>query len=161
MRVVLNGSRRQFWASGRTCSRAPQLLAGATCRPPYGSVAEGAAGVCRPAAESTHTRHLQNKSVLINWDSRHPSLWREPSNALPALSSSTALGSLKLKDPDEQTGVEILKKALLEPIRVIAENSGFEGAVILEKVTTSKEENYGFDAQSDKYGNMITMWLSQ
>ena len=90
MRVVLNGSRRQFWASGRTCSRAPQLLAGATCRPPYGSVAEGAPGVCRPAAESTHTRHLQHKSVLINWDSRHPSLWREPSTAFPALSSSAA-----------------------------------------------------------------------
>ena len=75
------------------------------------------------------------------------------------IKASTALGSLKLKDADEQTGVEILKKALLEPIRVIADNSGFEGAVILEKVTTSKEENYGFDAQSDKYGNMITMGI--
>ena len=46
---------------------------------------------------------------------------------------------------------------MLEPVRVIAENSGFEGAVILEKISTSKQENYGFDAQSDKYGNMITM----
>jgi len=82
-----------------------------------------------------------------------------PGGGTVLIKASTALGSLKLKDSDEQTGVEILKKALLEPIRVIAENSGFEGAVILEKVTTNKEENYGFDAQSDKYGNMITMGI--
>ena len=63
------------------------------------------------------------------------------------------------EDPDENTGVEILKKALLEPIRVISENSGFEGAVILEKVSTSKKANYGFDAQSGKYGDMITMGI--
>ena len=69
------------------------------------------------------------------------------------------VGKFKLKDPDENTGVEIIKKALLEPVRVIAENSGFEGAVILEKISTSKQENYGFDAQSDKYGNMITMGI--
>ena len=82
-----------------------------------------------------------------------------PGGGTVLIKASTALGKLKLNDPDENTGVEIIKKALLEPVRVIAENSGFEGAVILEKISTSKQENYGFDAQSDKYGNMITMGI--
>ena len=82
-----------------------------------------------------------------------------PGGGTVLIKASTALSKLKLNDPDENTGVEIIKKALLEPVRVIAENSGFEGAVILEKISTSKQENYGFDAQSDKYGNMITMGI--
>ena len=82
-----------------------------------------------------------------------------PGGGTVLIKSSDALGSLTLEDPDENTGVEILKKALLEPIRVISENSGFEGAVILEKVSTSKKANYGFDAQSGKYGDMITMGI--
>ncbi|NCG34971.1 MAG: chaperonin GroEL [Dehalococcoidales bacterium] len=82
-----------------------------------------------------------------------------PGGGTVLIKSSSALSSVKLEDPDEQTGVEILKKALLEPIRVIAENSGFEGAVILEKVSTSKKSNYGFDAQTGEYGDMITMGI--
>ena len=82
-----------------------------------------------------------------------------PGGGTVLIKSSDELGSLTLEDPDENTGVEILKKALLEPIRVISENSGFEGAVILEKVSTSKKANYGFDAQSGKYGDMITMGI--
>tara|TARA_B110000438_G_scaffold123718_1_gene120621 strand:+ start:244 stop:1887 length:1644 start_codon:yes stop_codon:yes gene_type:complete len=82
-----------------------------------------------------------------------------PGGGTVLIKSSSALASVKLEDPDEQTGIEILKKALLEPIRVIAENSGFEGAVILEKVSTSKKSNYGFDAQTGEYGDMITMGI--
>ncbi|MCH2672908.1 MAG: chaperonin GroEL [Dehalococcoidia bacterium] len=82
-----------------------------------------------------------------------------PGGGTVLIKSSDALQSLTLEDPDENTGVEILKKALLEPIRVISENSGFEGAVILEKVSTSKKANYGFDAQSGKYGDMISMGI--
>ena len=47
----------------------------------------------------------------------------------------------------------------MEPIRVIAENSGYEGAVILEKVASSKVQNFGFDAQAGKYGDMISMGI--
>jgi len=82
-----------------------------------------------------------------------------PGGGTVLIKSSSALNSVKLEDSDEQTGVEILKKALLEPIRVIAENSGFEGAVILEKVSTSKTPNFGFDAQTGEYGDMITMGI--
>ena len=82
-----------------------------------------------------------------------------PGGGTVLIKSSAALETFKLKAADETVGVEILKKALLEPIRVIAENSGYEGAVILEKVASSKVKNFGFDAQAGKYGDMITMGI--
>ena len=61
----------------------------------------------------------------------------------------------KVKLPaDEQTGVDILRRALDVPIRIIADNSGAEGAVVLDNVG-SKKGNYGYDALADKYGDMI------
>ena len=82
-----------------------------------------------------------------------------PGGGTVLIKSSSALETFKLKSADETVGVEILKKALLEPIRVIAENSGYEGAVILEKVASSKVQNFGFDAQAGKYGDMISMGI--
>ena len=82
-----------------------------------------------------------------------------PGGGTVLIKSSSALETFKLKAADEHVGVEILKKALLEPIRVIAENSGYEGAVILEKVASSKVQNFGFDAQAGKYGDMISMGI--
>ena len=82
-----------------------------------------------------------------------------PGGGTVLIKSSAALETFKLKAADETVGVDILKKALLEPIRVIAENSGYEGAVILEKVASSKVKNFGFDAQAGKYGDMITMGI--
>jgi chaperonin GroEL len=82
-----------------------------------------------------------------------------PGGGTVLIKSSAALETFKLKAADETVGVEILKKALLEPIRVIAENSGYEGAVILEKVASSKVQNFGFDAQAGKYGDMISMGI--
>ena len=73
--------------------------------------------------------------------------------------AADALKKLKANNADEQTGVEILGKSLLAPIRVIAANSGFEGAVILEKVLGNKSKNYGFDAALGKYGDMVEMGI--
>ena len=56
---------------------------------------------------------------------------------------------------DEQTGVNILKRALEKPIKVIAKNSGVEGAVILDKIKGGKEADYGFDAEKNKFGSML------
>ena len=52
-------------------------------------------------------------------------------------------------------GVQIISKALEEPLRLIAENGGKEGQVIVENVRTSKEANYGYDAAEDTYGDML------
>jgi chaperonin GroEL len=56
---------------------------------------------------------------------------------------------------DEAVGANIVKRALEEPIRQITFNAGHEGAIIVEKVKTSKEENYGFNAETEKYEDLV------
>ena len=56
---------------------------------------------------------------------------------------------------DERMGVQIIAKALEEPLRLIAENGGKEGQVIVENVRSNKDANYGYDADADTYGDMI------
>jgi chaperonin GroEL len=65
-----------------------------------------------------------------------------------------ALEKLKLHD-DEATGVNIVKRALEEPIRQIAQNAGHEGAVIVGRVRESKDQNFGFNAETGEFGDMI------
>ncbi len=64
------------------------------------------------------------------------------------------LDKLKVKDPDEQVGVNIVKRALEEPLRQIANNSGVEGSVIVEKVKTSTK-NIGYNATTDKLEDLV------
>ena len=71
-------------------------------------------------------------------------------NVIPAV---TAL--LNEVEGDEKTGVQIVAKALEEPIRQIAANAGLDGSVILEKVRTSGKNGYGFDAYKEEYCDMI------
>ena len=56
---------------------------------------------------------------------------------------------------DEKTGVALVAKALDAPIKQIAENAGLEGAVILDKVKSSADVNFGFNAATEEFGNMI------
>src|SRR5213082_276238 len=67
---------------------------------------------------------------------------------LPALEKLKAEG-------DEQIGINIVKRAITEPLRQIVENAGEEGAVILGKVLESKESNYGFNAFSNEYEDLV------
>jgi len=64
------------------------------------------------------------------------------------------LEKLKLHD-DEAIGVNIVKRALEEPMRQIAQNAGHEGAVVVGRVRDSKEDNFGFDAESGEYGDLV------
>jgi len=70
-----------------------------------------------------------------------------------------ALGAIeKIKaEGDELVGVGIVKRALEEPARQIAHNAGFEGAVVIGKIRDSKDEHYGFNADSGEYGDMVKM----
>ncbi len=56
---------------------------------------------------------------------------------------------------DEKTGAKIVLRALEEPVRQIAKNAGLEGSVIIDKIITKGEINYGFDAQNETYGDML------
>ena len=58
-------------------------------------------------------------------------------------------------DADEQIGVRIIRRALEEPLRQIAQNAGKEGAVIVEKVLASNEESYGFNAATEKFEDLV------
>jgi chaperonin GroEL len=58
-------------------------------------------------------------------------------------------------DPDEQVGVSIVRRALEEPLRQIVQNAGKEGAVIVEKVRASKEPNYGYNAATETFEDLV------
>jgi len=66
----------------------------------------------------------------------------------------SALDRLKVEG-DEQIGVNIVKRALVEPLRQIAENSGEEGAIVLGKVNDSKDNNYGYNALTGDYEDLV------
>ena len=66
----------------------------------------------------------------------------------------SALDKLKVEG-DEQIGVNIVKRALVEPLRQIAENSGEEGAIVLGKVNDSKDNNFGYNALTGEYEDLV------
>ncbi|MEN6465567.1 MAG: chaperonin GroEL [Syntrophaceae bacterium] len=76
-----------------------------------------------------------------------------PGGGVAYIRTLPALDKLKL-DGDQQIGVAIIKKALEEPIKMIAFNAGYEGSIIVEKVK-DKKGAFGFNAQTDKYEDLI------
>ncbi len=58
-------------------------------------------------------------------------------------------------DPDEQIGVNIVRRALEEPLRQIVQNAGKEGAVVVERIRSEKNENLGFNAQTEQYEDLV------
>ncbi len=77
-----------------------------------------------------------------------------PGGGVALLRASKALDNLKLSG-DEATGVDIVRRALEEPLRQIVQNAGIEGSIVLEKVRNSTDTAYGFDAESNTYVDMV------
>src|ERR1700730_13684321 len=77
-----------------------------------------------------------------------------PGGGVALLRCIPALEKLKLQG-DEAIGVNIVKRALEEPMRKIVQNAGQEGGIIVGRVRDSKEENYGFNAETGEFGDMI------
>jgi chaperonin GroEL len=77
-----------------------------------------------------------------------------PGGGVALLRTLKALDELKLT-ADEKIGADIMKRALEEPIRQIVANAGLEGSVIVDKVKTDKNKNFGFDANAEEYVDMI------
>ncbi|MCI0620680.1 MAG: chaperonin GroEL [Acidobacteria bacterium] len=77
-----------------------------------------------------------------------------PGGGVTFIRALSALEKLKLDD-DEQIGVNIVRRALEEPLRQIAQNAGVEGAVVLSRVRAEKGENYGYNAETDTYGDLV------
>ncbi|MCA0249453.1 MAG: chaperonin GroEL, partial [Proteobacteria bacterium] len=66
-----------------------------------------------------------------------------------------ALDKIRAGNDDQKVGVEIVRRALQAPVRQIAENAGFDGAVVAGKMLDQKDANFGFDAQKGDYTDMI------
>src|SRR5439155_22879396 len=78
-----------------------------------------------------------------------------PGGGVAFVRAQKALKNLKLSEADEQIGVDIIRRALEEPMRMIVQNAGAEGSIVVEKVRTSKETNYGYNALTDQYEDLV------
>ncbi len=78
-----------------------------------------------------------------------------PGGGVALLRAQGVLDKLILEREDEQIGVQILRRALEHPIRQIATNAGVEGSIVVEKVRSSKKPNFGYNAQTDVYEDMV------
>jgi chaperonin GroEL len=78
-----------------------------------------------------------------------------PGGGVALIRAQVALKSFKTGDADEQVGVEIVRRAIEEPIRMIVQNAGGEGSIVVEKVRESKDNNFGYNALTDKYENLV------
>jgi chaperonin GroEL len=77
-----------------------------------------------------------------------------PGGGVALIRAAKALENLKLEGEDEQIGVDIIRKALFEPARLIAQNAGLEGAVIVERLTKEKK-NWGFNAETMEFEDLL------
>jgi chaperonin GroEL len=78
-----------------------------------------------------------------------------PGGGVAFIRAQKALKALKLPDTEEQIGVGIISKAIEEPIRMIVQNAGGEGSIVVEKVRQSKDANYGYNALTDTYEDLV------
>ncbi len=78
-----------------------------------------------------------------------------PGGGVALLWCQKPLDKLRGADDDEKTGIQIVRRALEEPIRIIVENAGAEGAIVVGKVKESAKLTYGYNAQTDEYEDLV------
>ncbi len=78
-----------------------------------------------------------------------------PGGGTALLYSVRALEGLEGDNADQKVGIEIVRRALQAPARQIAENSGVDGAVVAGKLLDQNDNDFGFNAQSEKYENLV------
>ena len=79
-----------------------------------------------------------------------------PGGGIALLRAIKAIEKVKVANDDQKTGVEIVRKALSWPARQIALNAGEDGSVVVGKILDRDQYNFGFDAQSGEYGNLVS-----
>ncbi len=78
-----------------------------------------------------------------------------PGGGVALLYCQKALDKAKGTDDDEKIGIDIVRRSLEEPIRMIAQNAGAEGAIVVGKVKESKDKNFGYNAQTDAFEDLV------
>jgi chaperonin GroEL len=79
-----------------------------------------------------------------------------PGGGVALLRAKAAVGKLKDDNADVQAGINIVLRALEQPMRQIVENAGVEGSIVIGKITENNSETYGFDAQTEQYVDMLS-----
>jgi len=79
-----------------------------------------------------------------------------PGGGVALLRAQSSLKGLKLDDSDEQIGVDIVRRAVEEPLRMIVQNAGGEGSIVVEKIRGSKDKNFGYNALTDTYEDLVS-----
>ena len=82
-----------------------------------------------------------------------------PGGGVALVRAVAALKNLKGDNHDQDVGIQIAVRSMQEPLRQIVENGGIEGSVVYHKVAESKEVNYGYNAATDEYGDMLKMGI--
>ncbi|HIC70806.1 MAG TPA: chaperonin GroEL, partial [Alphaproteobacteria bacterium] len=78
-----------------------------------------------------------------------------PGGGVALIYASRKLNNLDGENSDQQVGIDIVKRALRMPLRFIAENAGADGSIVVGKILDSKDTQFGFDAQEEKYTNLV------
>ncbi len=79
-----------------------------------------------------------------------------PGGGVALLRSANVLKDLSGANEDEQIGINIVGRAIEAPLRWIAQNAGQEGAIVAERVRTGSDDNFGYNAATDEYGDLVT-----
>jgi len=79
-----------------------------------------------------------------------------PGGGVALLWCQRVLDKVRGADEDEKIGIDIVRRALEEPIRMIAQNAGAEGSIVVGKVKESKDKNHGYNAQTDTYEDLVS-----
>jgi chaperonin GroEL len=82
-----------------------------------------------------------------------------PGGGVALLRAIKALDHVKVENADQKTGVDIVRKAIQAPARQIVDNAGADGAVVIGKLLEAKEYNYGYDAQTGEYGDLVKLGI--
>ena len=82
-----------------------------------------------------------------------------PGGGVALLRSIKALENLKVENHDQKTGVDIVRKAIQTPARQIVDNAGADGAVVVGKLLEANEYNFGYDAQTGEYGDLVKLGI--
>ncbi len=77
-----------------------------------------------------------------------------PGGGVALLRAAKALDNVAVDNPDQKTGVEIVRRAVEQPVRQIAENAGAEGSIIVGKLREKTEFGYGWNAQTNEFGDL-------
>jgi len=78
-----------------------------------------------------------------------------PGGGVALLYAQRALEKVRGSGEDEKIGIEIIRRAIEEPIRMIAQNAGAESSIVVGKVKESKDKNFGYNAQTDSYEDLV------